>query len=261
VKTWAIIRKEWIEVRQNKLVLSMILGLPLLFMLMPLVMLYFMARDPGSVSAGDVQMYTRLSPALAALEPVEVMEIILGQQFMFFFLLMPLFIPIYIAAYSIVGEKTSRSLEPLLAAPIGTGELLAGKSLAAAVPAIVITWVAFVIYAVALRFIVTPGVYAALLSSKWILAMIVIAPLLSVLAMNVAVIISSRVNDVRVAEQLSGLVVLPLIAVAMAQTAGRILFDFRSFALGAVILAVIDIIVLYIGIRLFQRETILTRWR
>ncbi len=261
MKTWAIIRKEWIEVRQNKLVLSMILGLPLLFMLMPLVMLYFMARDPGSVSPGDVQMYTRLSPALASLEPVEVMEIILGQQFMFFFLLMPLFIPIYIAAYSIVGEKTGRSLEPLLAAPIGTGELLAGKSLAAAVPAIVITWVAFVIYAVALRFVVTPAVYAALLSSKWILAMIVIAPLLSVLAMNVAVIISSRVNDVRVAEQLSGLVVLPLIAVAMAQTAGRILFDFRSFALGAVLLALIDIIVLYIGIRLFQRETILTRWR
>ncbi|MFQ5342464.1 MAG: ABC transporter permease subunit [Anaerolineae bacterium] len=261
MKTWAIIRKEWIEVRQNKLILSMILGLPMLFMLMPLVMLYFMARDPGSVSAGDVQMYTRLSPALAVLEPVEVMEIILGQQFMFFFLLMPLFIPIYIAAYSIVGEKTGRSLEPLLAAPIGTGELLAGKSLAAAVPAIVITWVAFVIYAVALRFIVTPAVYAALLSSKWILAMIVIAPLLSVLAMNVAVIISSRVNDVRVAEQLSGLVVLPLIAVAMAQTAGRILFDFRSFVVGAVILALIDIIILYVGVRLFQRETILTRWR
>lgn len=261
MKTWAIIRKEWTEVRQNRLILSMILGLPLLFMLMPVVMLYFMARDPGSVSLEDVQMYTRLSPALAALEPAEVLQIILGQQFMFFFLLMPLFIPIYIASYSIVGEKTGRSLEPLLAAPIGTGELLAGKSLAAAVPAIVITWVAFVIYAVALRFIVTPAVYAALLSSKWILAMIVIAPLLSILAMNVAVIISSRVNDVRVAEQLSGLVVLPLIAVAMAQTAGRILFDFRSFVIGAVILALIDIIVLYIGVRLFQREAILTRWR
>lgn len=261
MKTWAIIRKEWTEVRHNRLVLSMILGLPLLFMLMPLGMLYFMGRDPGSVSAADVQMYTRLSSALAALQPVEVMQIILGQQFMFFFLLMPLFIPIYIAAYSIVGEKTGRSLEPLLAAPIGTGELLAGKSLAAAVPAIVITWVAFAIYAVASRFIVGPAVYAALMSSKWILAMIVIAPLLSILAMNVAVIISSRVNDVRVAEQLSGLVVLPLIAVAMAQTTGRILFDFRSFVIGAILLALIDMVILYAGIKLFQRETILTHWR
>lgn len=261
MKTWAIIRKEWIEVRHNRLVLSMVLGLPLLFMLMPLGMLYFMGRDPGSVSPADVQMYTRLSPALAAMQPVEVLQIILGQQFMFFFLLMPLFIPIYIAAYSIVGEKTARSLEPLLAAPISTSELLAGKSLAAAVPAIVITWVAFAIYAVASRFIVGPTVYAVLLSGKWILAMIVIAPLLSILAMNVAVIISSRVNDVRVAEQLSGLVVLPLIAVAMAQTTGRILFDFRSFAIGAAALAVIDIIILYFGVKLFQRETILTRWR
>lgn len=149
----------------------------------------------------------------------------------------------------------------MLAAPISTGELLAGKSLAAAVPAIVITWVAFAIYAVAVRFMVRPVVYAALLSSKWILAMIVIAPLLSILAMNVAVIISSRVNDVRVAEQLSGLVGVPLIFVALAQTAGRILFDFRSFAIGAVLLALIDVIILYFGIKLFQRETILTRWR
>ncbi len=261
MKTWAIIRKEWIEVRQNKLILSMILGLPLLFTLMPLVMLYMISRDPGSVTPEDVQLYTRLSPALALLEPVEVLQIIMGQQFMFFFLLMPLFIPIYIAAYSIVGEKTTRSLEPLLATPISTGELLAGKSLAAAVPAIVITWIAFAIYAALLRFIVGPTVYAALLSSQWILAMTVIAPLLSILAMNVAVIISSRVNDVRVAEQLSGLVVLPLIAVALAQTAGRILFDFRSFVIGTLLLAIIDIIVLYFGVRLFQRETILTRWR
>ncbi|RME43903.1 MAG: ABC transporter permease, partial [Chloroflexi bacterium] len=82
-----------------------------------------------------------------------------------------------------------------------------------------------------------------------------------ILAMNVAVIISSRVNDVRVAEQLSGLVVLPLIAVALAQTAGRILFDFRSFVIGTFLLAIIDIIILYFGVRLFQRETILTRWR
>ena len=261
MKVWAIMRKEWIEVRKNKLILSMIIGLPLLFMIMPLAVLYFVGRDPDSVSLQDIQMYLDLSPAFANMRPVEVMQIIMGGQFMFFFLMMPLFIPIYIAAYSIVGEKTARSLEPLLAAPIDTLELLAGKSLAAALPAIVITWIAFAIYAVVLRFLVTPMVYAAILDSKWIMAMVLIAPLLSILAMNVAVIISSRVNDVRAAEQLSGLVVLPLIGLAFVQTTGWMLFDFRSFVVGTMALLLIDVVILYFGVKLFQRETILTRWR
>lgn len=113
MKTWAIIRKEWIEVRQNKLILSMILGLPLLFMAMPLVSLYLMSRDPASVTPEDVQMYIRLAPALAALEPVEVLQIILGQQFMFFFLLMPLFIPIYTVTHVIrLDAETLRTTIP-----------------------------------------------------------------------------------------------------------------------------------------------------
>lgn len=148
-----------------------------------------------------------------------------------------------------------------MAAPIDTLELLAGKSLAAALPAIVITWIAFIIYAVVLRFLVTPMVYGEVLSGKWIMAMVLIAPLLSILAMNVAVIISSRVNDVRAAEQLSGLVLLPLIGLALVQTTGLMLLNFQSFVIGAIVLVLIDVVVLYFGVRLFQRETILTRWR
>jgi ABC-2 type transport system permease protein len=261
MKIWAIVRKEWTEVRHNGLVLSLIIGLPALFTVLPLGVLYFMGRSPHSVSPQDIQMYLRLTPDFAGLEPVTVMQIMLGQQFTFFFLLMPLIVPIYIAAYSIVGEKTARTLEPLLAAPISTEALLAGKSLAAAIPGIVVTWIAFGIYAIVLRFVVDPLVYAALLESKWLLAILVMAPLLTVLAMSVSVIISSRVNDVRAAEQLSGLVVLPIIGIALVQTAGRVVLDFQSFALGILILLLIDAGVLYVGVRLFQRETILTQWR
>ena len=46
-----------------------------------------------------------------------------------FFLMMPLIIPMSIAAQSIVGEKQYKSLEPLLATPIKTGELLFAKAL------------------------------------------------------------------------------------------------------------------------------------
>ena len=56
------------------------------------------------------------------------------QQFLVFFLPMPAYIPLSIATFSIIGEKQARSLEPVLAAPIRTVELLAGKAIAALVP-------------------------------------------------------------------------------------------------------------------------------
>jgi len=61
-----------------------------------------------------------------------------------------LIIPVNIAAYSVVGEKTTRSLEPLLATPITTAELLIGKNMAAAIPAVLATWAGFLLYLLAL---------------------------------------------------------------------------------------------------------------
>ena len=79
---------------------------------------------------------TDLPPQFLALcgdvSPAECMQLFIVSQFLILFMLMPLIIPVSIAAYSIVGEKTTRSLEPLLATPVTTAELLVGKSLAAA---------------------------------------------------------------------------------------------------------------------------------
>ncbi len=70
-------------------------------------------------------------------------QVFLVSQFMLLFMIIPLAIPVTISAYSIVGEKTTRSLEPLLATPITTAELLIGKSLASLIPAVVATYGAF----------------------------------------------------------------------------------------------------------------------
>ena len=49
-------------------------------------------------------------------------------QILVLYMLAPLFIPLTIASYSIIGEKQLRTLEPLLATPIRTWELLAAKA-------------------------------------------------------------------------------------------------------------------------------------
>jgi ABC-2 type transport system permease protein len=167
-----------------------------------------------------------------------------------------------ISAYSIVGEKTTRCLEPLLATPITTEELIVGKGLAAAIPAVLATWIGFGVFAIGARLIVSnPLVYARLLDPMWLIAIGIVGPLMAVAAINVSIIVSSRVSDARVAEQVSMVIMLPLLAIFFAQIAGVILVNSRFMLLTAGVLTLIDVGLVYLGVKLFQRETILTQWK
>jgi ABC-2 type transport system permease protein len=183
-------------------------------------------------------------------------------QMMLLFMILPLVIPATIAAYSIVGEKTTRSLEPLLATPITTSELLIGKALAAVIPGVAATLAGFGIFALAAAFIVSNRVVlAALFDARWLIAVIVVGPLMAVLGVMVSVMVSSRVNDPRVAEQISALVILPVLGVFFGQMAGLFILNQQLILLVAVILLVIDAGAILLAGRVFQREAILTRWK
>jgi ABC-2 type transport system permease protein len=106
-----------------------------------------------------------------------------------------------------------------------------------------------------------PAVYAALLKPMWLVAVVVLAPLLALLSVSLGVLVSSRVNDTRVAQQVGGVLVIPLIGLGLAQTAGFILLNPLTFVAGSAAIAALDVGVLAISTRLFQRETILTRWK
>ena len=166
-----------------------------------------------------------------------------------------------IATFSIIGEKQASSLEPLLATPMRTWELLLGKSLAATVPAVGLTWIAYGLLIAGMVIIASPRVVAEVASGMWLLAMAVIVPLLAMLAVNIGVLISSRANDTRVAQQIGGMVVLPFVGMGIAQTAGLIMYSLPMFVAGSLVLALIDWAVLVATVRLFHRETILTRWK
>jgi ABC-2 type transport system permease protein len=233
-KIGVIVRKEWSEVFKNRLVLGTVVFLPLMLTALPLVVLGVMGAeaDLGDVSAADMPAsFARLCEGLSG---GECGQYFLLMEFLLLYMMMPLMIPVTIAAYSIVGEKSTRTLEPLLATPITTIELLAGKGLAAALPAIGATWLSFAIFA---------------------------GPLLSVASVSFAVMISSRVNEPRVAEQLSGLVVLPLLGLFFGQVSGLILLNATLVLWMAIGLTVLDAVLLAFAVQLFQRESILTRWK
>jgi ABC-2 type transport system permease protein len=260
-KIKTIIRKEWAEVFKKRMVLFTIIFMPLLFTALPLIILYA-TRDAG---VGDISAEMPAQFAQFCNEDLtmgECFQVYMVSQFMIMFMMIPLIIPVNIAAYSVVGEKTTRSLEPLLATPISTVELLAGKNLAASIPAIGASWLGFAIFALGTLVIAgSPQLTAALLDPLWLLAIFLVGPLLAILSVNFSIMVSSRVNDPRVAEQLSAVVILPLLALFFGQISGLFILNSKLILGMAVFLILLDGLLIYLAVRLFERENILTRWK
>ncbi|MDX1435718.1 MAG: ABC transporter permease subunit [Anaerolineales bacterium] len=261
-KIRVVIRKEWSEIFRNRLVLFSVAFLPILFTALPLLILNGMG---SSADLGDdlpLDAAAQFGAACDALSGAECTQYFLASQFLVLYMILPIMIPVTIASYSIVGEKTTRTLEPVLATPITNIELLAGKALSAVIPALIATWGGFALFVVGLSFLsVSPAVVGALLSPIWLVAVFLIGGLLSVAAVSLAVMVSSRVSDPRAAEQISALVVLPVIAIFVAQVTGLFYINAQVILWMALALLIIDVALLYIATQLFQRETILTRWK
>ncbi len=254
-----IIDKEWAEVFKNRLVLFTVTLLPVLFTALPLIAL---SATRGTSSGQTTDPTAAFGTMCVGIPAQDCMQIYLVNEFLLLFMILPVMIPITIAAYSIVGEKTTRSLEPLLATPISTVELLSGKMLAAVIPGIVATWGCFIIFLLLLP--VTGAsqlVVNYITGPTWLLAIAFIGPLMAILAASFAVIISSRVNDPRVAEQFSAILLVPILLVLFGQIAGIITLNVTLVLIGILAFIAIDIGVVYLGSKLFQRENILTRWR
>ena len=259
-KTWTIISKEWAEVFKNRLVLFTVIFLPLIFIALPMIMLATMAGIEGDSLGLGTDLGLDESACIGLTE-AECVQVYMLDIFTLLFMVLPISIPVTIAAYSIVGEKTNHSLEPLLATPITTGELLAGKGLAAAIPAIVATWVSFLLYLIGVRIMTSPAVFNHILDPLWLVAVFVVGPLLTILAVCTAIIVSSRVTDPRVAEQLSAVVILPIILLLVGQSMGLIILERQIIVLGALLVAMADVVLLFVAMKAFQRETILTKWK
>jgi ABC-2 type transport system permease protein len=90
---------------------------------------------------------------------------------------------------------------------------------------------------------------------------VLLGPLVSLTALLTAAIVSSRVNDARTAQQLGGFLALPISALFVAQLAGQFLLGVGALLATALVLVAVNAALLWVGVRVFQRETILMRWR
>ena len=262
-KILAIVEKEVADARKNKMIVISMALLPILLVATVLGTAYFMLYIEGEMGEAkmDEDDLSIIPAELQDMDPMHAFLMLMNDQYLFYFLLIPMMMPVYIAAYSIVGEKETKSLEPLLATPISVWELLVGKSIAAVVPSVVLTWFSFIVLVIGGYFIMPELVFLALIRPVWIVGMALLSPLLALLSVFSGVIVSSRMNDPRAAQQVTGIFVIPIIALSIVVLAGKIFLSVPMVFVAAAVTLALDCLALYFAINLFQRETILTRWK
>ena len=252
-KVWVILRKEFLDMVQQRTLLFTILLPPLLFVLIPLF--YLQLGGNGSrASALHV-------PSLQGLTVHEYTQALIGTTFSNIYILLAMIVPSTIAAYSIIGEKSSHTLEPLLATPVRRWQLLAGKILAALLPAVLLTWVSGGLFIAELAIFTDANVVSHVVTQGWLILFIAGTPLLGLIAVSVMTAISSRVNDTRTAQQLSIWAVVPIIAIVLGELSGQFELTGLVAVVTTLILIPVAILLTWGAAQLFQREAILTRWK
>jgi ABC-2 type transport system permease protein len=179
-----------------------------------------------------------------------------------FFVMIPVILPTVMASYSFVGEKLNKSLEPLLATPTTDAELLLGKAASIFIPCMLATWLAFIPFVIIVDYL-TAGTlgYAPLPDAVWIIGVFLLAPLFCIMSIALNVVVSSRVSDVRASQQIGSLVVLPVVAFFVIALAGFMSLGPEIMLAMCGLVLLVDIGIVYLSLKTFQRENILVRWK
>jgi ABC-2 type transport system permease protein len=106
-----------------------------------------------------------------------------------------------------------------------------------------------------------PGVARAMANSRSAVLMVLVGPAAALVSLQAAIVISSRVNDPRTAQQFGVLIIIPLSALLIAQFLGAVWLSPGALALIGGGLLGVWVLLTLASIVLFDRETILTRWR
>lgn len=254
-----IMNRELEELLRNRYILSTMAAFPLIFSIsIPLI---YMLTIPDGLATGDVAMFASTVPGHETMTPEQIIVYFLVQSNLPFYLLMPGLMPTLISSYSMVGEKKSGTLEPLLATPVTSEGIMFGKTLAAVIPSVLITWLSFFIYALLIDTMTLQSFgYLILPNLNWLITIIVAAPLLAVLSVYATVIVSARMTDIRAAQQVSAVIIVPIMAIFIAQLFGMISLDAPKITMISAALLVIDVVLIKTGAKIFRRGEILSRW-
>ena len=259
----ALLRKELLDLSRNRAALFPVALVTLIALVVPFAIAVVIPAVTGQRLSGDSDL-VRVSAIVdpeRALRPDARIQLFLLQQFLMLFLLTPITGSMALAAHSVVGEKQARTLEPLLATPISTFQLLVAKVLGALLPTLAIALAGLALYFAGIALLAEPGVVAGMADARTAALVLIVGPASALLSLQAAILVSSRVNDPRTAQQFGVFIVIPLTALLVAQFTGALWLSAPELLLIGAGLLMVWLVLAVISVRLFDRETILTRWR
>ena len=181
--------------------------------------------------------------------------------FSFWLMIGVVLLPTGIASYSLVGEKIQKSLEPLLATPTTDSEILAGKVIAAFLPAIAANYIGAVVFMVLIN-ASTFRIFSYLYYPNWDIAiqLLLLGPLACLLSIGYNVLVSSRSTEVRAAQQMGTLILLPFGVVYVLIEIGVLPLSITSLLMMSAVLAVLDLVVFSLVKATVKREAKHSAW-
>jgi ABC-type Na+ efflux pump permease subunit len=254
----AVVRKDLIAVRRSKAVFLPMLFVPLLLMVVVPAIIGLASRVPQSF---DIERFLVAAPdglkepILALPERERLVVLVNGYLLAPLFLIVPIMVSAVLSADAFAGEKERKTLESLLHLPITDRDLFVAKIFTALIPALVVSWVGFILFALVANSIAWPVLHRIFVPTKlWGVVVLWVAPAVALLGLGVMTRVSARVKTSQEANQLGGAVILPLIVLAMGQASGLLLVTLPvAFAIGAVVWAVALFLVRG-GARRFTRD-------
>ncbi len=259
----AVIAKDLRAVRRSKAVVLPMLIVPFLLMV---VFPFAVGLAARLQSGGDLSGFLDSVPRQVA-EPLldlpadeRLVVLVNGYLLAPLFLVVPLMVSAVLAADAFAGEKERRTLETLLHLPISDRDLFLAKLLSSFLPAMVISWVGFVAFAVTSNAVAWPVMHRIFVPTVlWGVMIVWVAPAVATLGLGVMVRVSARAKTAQEANQLGGAVILPLIFLAVGQSTGLLLVDLPvAIGIGAGIWAIALWLVVR-GMRRFSRDELATK--
>jgi ABC-2 type transport system permease protein len=231
----AILQKELRDYRRNRFVIYTMSLLPLIFIAAPMIQIF----------AINVSTTSGLFDAHIGVT-------------LLYMLILPAVIPSVLSTYSVVGEREQGTLEPILSTPIHSEEFLVAKALAALLPTLVVSYVIFGIFLGAVAAFAHPAVASAIFERNHLLVQLLFTPLVAGWSIWAGIAISTRMSDVRAAQQLTVLASLPPVAV-VALMSFNVITPSLGLALGlAGALLLIDGMAWRFVAAMFDRERLVT---
>jgi ABC-type Na+ efflux pump permease subunit len=202
-----------------------------------------------------IDMFSEVVPNLGDVGSHGQMLILMSYIMYITVLLIPIILPAVTASETIIGEKERKTMEALLASPLSEAELVTGKILSSFVPSVAGTAFSALTYGIITNIMTYQFTNSILfLDALSLVFLFVIAPLLSILSVQLMILISTRVTSVRDAYQLGSLVVLPLMMLIIGIVVSYFFISVLALIAAVATLLILCAIFFKIATNVFDRE-------